>query len=95
MYLGEAVFASELLKQPTLLDDVDDDYLMVIIEESTTLWSSRFSKFGRQRELDQMVMMMHERGWETVDITFPRPYSMVALLLNPRAKYPHQPQTEG
>ena len=95
MYLGEAVFASDLLKQPTLLDDVEDDYVMVITEEKPTLWASRSSKANKHQQLDQVVTMMHERGWETVDLTFARPYSMIALLLNPRAKRSHQPETQG
>jgi len=79
MYVGAPLLASEILEQPTLLDQVDDAYVVVIEDAGPA-----------HRDVIEVMNMMHARGWDTVNITFLQSglqgRLMVALLKNPRAK---------
>ena len=78
MYIGKPLLASEILNQPDIIDQIEDPYVVVTADIK---WTAQ-----THEEVIQVITMMYEQGWDTVNITFQQDTRMVALLKNPRAK---------
>jgi len=98
MYLGGATYTSKILEHPEAMDLVEDPFVIVIENPSLPLITT---KPWQYEDMASVMTLMHDKGWETVNITFEHNSRnnvngrMVALFKNPRAKRKNQPEMEG
>lgn len=78
MYLGDIISASKILEDPDMMDRVEDPY--VVVRAETGLMGAK------NKDVIEVMTLMHERGWDTVNVSFYAQALMTALLKNPRAK---------
>ena len=86
MFLEGTVYTSKILEHPEAMDIVEDPYVIVIENPSTS----------RHKDMISVMTILHARGWETVNISFSGQLGVMhALLKNPRAKRKNQSDTQG
>jgi hypothetical protein len=91
MFLGKSIYASVILEHPERMDLVEDPYVIVVDNPQLKL----FPKPYEHQDMVSVMTLLHDRGWETVNISSASGNFLVALFKNPRAKRKNQPEMEG